>query len=141
MSFDTPTRAASFSKSKLSRKDQKDLAEIQKPMFEPVGITEAFLHATVSERELAWNNVALVAFSVCHVALSVALVRAHGTPGLILANVCNMGLRILYSMVFIQRYFRVSLTGQFQLELGTRLKSTGRLLCGIHYLAPTDLMT
>ncbi|GAQ80068.1 oligosaccharidyl-lipid flippase family [Klebsormidium nitens] len=74
------------------------------------GITESFLHATASERGLAWNNVALVVFSVCHVALSVALVQARGTTGLILANVCNMTLRITYSMVFILRYFKGSPT-------------------------------
>jgi hypothetical protein len=62
----------------------------------------------VSERELAWNNVALVVFSICHVALSIVLVQARGTAGLILANVCNMTLRITYSMFFIQKYFRVS---------------------------------
>ena len=53
------------------------------------GISEAFIHAVMDERQLAAANGWLVAFSLVHMALSVALVKAMSSPGLVLANSCS----------------------------------------------------
>lgn len=74
------------------------------------GITEAFLHAVASKADIGRSNQWFVVFSLTHMALSVALIRALGSSGLILANCCNMAMRILYSVIFIKRYFRNSVT-------------------------------
>eukprot|EP00475_Leptophrys_vorax_P005757 TRINITY_DN13486_c0_g3_i1.p2 TRINITY_DN13486_c0_g3~~TRINITY_DN13486_c0_g3_i1.p2 ORF type:complete len:310 (+),score=19.30 TRINITY_DN13486_c0_g3_i1:84-932(+) len=72
------------------------------------GITEAFVHAVVSERQLAASNWWLALFSAAHMALSAALIRVAASPGLILANCINMAMRIVYSTSFIRQYFKDS---------------------------------
>eukprot|EP00897_Mesotaenium_endlicherianum_P000624 jgi/Mesen1/10562/ME000843S10072 len=74
------------------------------------GITEAFLHAVATEADLARSNLWSVWFTACHMAVSVALIKTAGSSGLILANCCNMAMRIAYSLHFIRRYFQDSPT-------------------------------
>ncbi|GJP68267.1 hypothetical protein CLOP_g25001 [Closterium sp. NIES-67] len=72
------------------------------------GTTEAFVHAVLSERQLAQSNGWLVLFSLLHMALSALLIRAASSPGLILANCFNMAMRIAYSATFIHQYFKAT---------------------------------
>lgn len=74
------------------------------------GITEAFLHAVVTKGELLQSNAWLFVFSVVHMCLSVVLIRAAPSTGLILANSINMGMRIIYSLTFIRHFFKHSQT-------------------------------
>lgn len=74
------------------------------------GTTEAFLHAVGSNRQLLWSNASLVIFSVIYVSLNVILVKSAGVVGLVLANSINMMLRITYSVIFIWRFFKDSLS-------------------------------
>jgi len=74
------------------------------------GVSEAFLHAVVTKGELMQSNVWLFVFSVVYMCLTVVLIRAAPSTGLILANSINMGMRIIYSLTFIRRYFRHSPT-------------------------------
>ncbi|CAI5535033.1 unnamed protein product [Closterium sp. Naga37s-1] len=53
------------------------------------GTTEAFVHAVLSERQLAQSNGWLLLFSLLHMALSALLIRVASSPGLILANCCS----------------------------------------------------
>jgi hypothetical protein len=50
------------------------------------GITEAFLHAVVTKGELLQSNAWLFVFSIVYMCLSVVLIRAAPSTGLILAN-------------------------------------------------------
>eukprot|EP00850_Spirogloea_muscicola_P006433 SM000030S11442 [mRNA] locus=s30:728715:732851:+ [translate_table: standard] len=50
------------------------------------GITEAFLHAVVTEEQLARSNRWLVGFTLIYTGLSVLLIKTLGSSGLILAN-------------------------------------------------------
>ncbi|OVA06552.1 RFT1 [Macleaya cordata] len=72
------------------------------------GTSEAFLHAVASETQLKRSNDSLLIFSGIYVALNVLLIQSAGAVGLILANSLNMILRIIYSAVFIKRYFQDS---------------------------------
>ncbi|XP_024402164.1 uncharacterized protein [Physcomitrium patens] len=74
------------------------------------GVSEAFLHAVVTKGELLQSNVWLFAFSIVYMCLSVVLTRAAPSTGLILANSINMGMRIVYSLTFIQHFFSDSQT-------------------------------
>lgn len=72
------------------------------------GTSEAFLHAVANENQLKRSNDSLLVFSLIYIVLNVSLIRSVGAVGLILANSLNMILRILYSAVFIKRYFQDS---------------------------------
>ncbi|XP_059452441.1 uncharacterized protein LOC132183062 isoform X1 [Corylus avellana] len=77
------------------------------------GTSEAFLHAVATENQLKRSNDSLLVFSLIYIVLNVLLIRSAGAVGLILANSLNMILRILYSMVFIKRYFQDSSSFSF----------------------------
>ncbi|PIA63528.1 hypothetical protein AQUCO_00201103v1 [Aquilegia coerulea] len=70
------------------------------------GTSEAFLHAVATENQLKRSNDSLLIFSGIYIVLNVLLIRSAGAVGLIVANSLNMILRILYSAVFIKRYFQ-----------------------------------
>lgn len=72
------------------------------------GTSEAFLHAVATENQLKRSNDSLLVFSVIYIVLNVLLIRSAGAVGLILANSLNMVLRIIYSTLFIKRYFQDS---------------------------------
>lgn len=77
------------------------------------GTSEAFLHAVASEDQLKRSNISLVLFSIIYVVLNILLIRSAGAVGLIFANALNMVFRIIYSSVFIRRYFQDSLSFPF----------------------------
>lgn len=70
------------------------------------GTLEAFLHGVADQKNLMKNNVALILASLAHMGLSVAMVRAHGAVGLLVADGVNMMLRIAYSCAFVDAYFK-----------------------------------
>ncbi|KAI3464774.1 hypothetical protein Pfo_021437 [Paulownia fortunei] len=72
------------------------------------GTSEAFLHAVATENQLKQSNDSLLVFSLIYLVLNVLLIRSAGAIGLILANSLNMIFRIVYSAIFIRKYFKVS---------------------------------
>ncbi|KAM6598413.1 hypothetical protein CsatA_018022 [Cannabis sativa] len=72
------------------------------------GTSEAFLHAVANENQIKRSNDSLLLFSVIYVVMNVLLIRSAGAVGLIMANSFNMTLRIMYSGVFIKRFFQDS---------------------------------
>ncbi|CAA7410286.1 unnamed protein product [Spirodela intermedia] len=72
------------------------------------GTSEAFMHAVADKSQLKKSNNSLVVFSVIYMLLNVSLVQHAGAAGLIAANSINMILRIIYSAIFIKRFFQGS---------------------------------
>ncbi|CAL8401850.1 unnamed protein product [Arctogadus glacialis] len=72
------------------------------------GITECFVFAAMSQEELDRYNGVMLALSVSFLLLSYLLTGWLGAVGFILANCLNMALRILHSLLYIQRYFQAS---------------------------------
>ncbi|XP_062092194.1 uncharacterized protein LOC133798039 isoform X1 [Humulus lupulus] len=77
------------------------------------GTSEAFLHAVANENQIKRSNDSLLLFSVIYIAMNVLLIRSAGAVGLIIANSFNMILRIMYSGVFIKRFFQDSSSFSF----------------------------
>ncbi|KAL2250017.1 UNVERIFIED_CONTAM: Protein RFT1 [Sesamum indicum] len=77
------------------------------------GTSEAFLHAVATEDQLKRSNDSLLVFSLIYLVLNVLLIRSAGAIGLILANSLNMIFRIIYSAVFIRKYFKDSSSFSF----------------------------
>uniref|UniRef100_A0A453G3N3 Protein RFT1 homolog n=1 Tax=Aegilops tauschii subsp. strangulata TaxID=200361 RepID=A0A453G3N3_AEGTS len=71
------------------------------------GTSEAFLHSVANESQLKQSNNMLLLFSAIYTVLNVAFIKSAGAVGLIAANSVNMLLRISYSAVFINEYFKV----------------------------------
>ncbi|XP_069007205.1 man(5)GlcNAc(2)-PP-dolichol translocation protein RFT1 isoform X2 [Embiotoca jacksoni] len=72
------------------------------------GVTECFVFAAMSQEEVDKYNLVMLALSVSFLFLSYVLTWWAGGVGFILANCLNMGLRILHSLLYIQRYFQSS---------------------------------
>ncbi|XP_068171877.1 man(5)GlcNAc(2)-PP-dolichol translocation protein RFT1 [Antennarius striatus] len=72
------------------------------------GVTECFVFAAMSHKEVDKYNFVMLALSVSFLFLSYILTWWAGAVGLILANCLNMGLRILHSLLYIYRYFQPS---------------------------------
>ncbi|CAL1608028.1 unnamed protein product [Knipowitschia caucasica] len=72
------------------------------------GVTECFVFAAMSQRQVDNYNLVMLGLSVSFLLLSYALTWWAGGVGFILANCLNMGLRILHSVVFIRHYFSSS---------------------------------
>ncbi|CAL0308328.1 unnamed protein product [Lupinus luteus] len=72
------------------------------------GTSEAFMHAVATESQLKHSNDSLLVFSLIYIVLNVLLIRSAGAVGLIVANSLNMTLRIIYSAIFIKKYFQES---------------------------------
>jgi oligosaccharide translocation protein RFT1 len=71
------------------------------------GITEAFVCATVSSKQLSEYNKMLVLFSWIYIA-SCYCFLGYGVVGVIAANCVGMITRILYSLTFIRQYFHIN---------------------------------
>lgn len=69
------------------------------------GVTECFVFATMSHKELDRCNVKMLLFSVIFLAASWILIQMFGSVGFILANCLNMLLRIANSVSFLWFYF------------------------------------
>ncbi|KZV58190.1 hypothetical protein F511_36899 [Dorcoceras hygrometricum] len=78
------------------------------------GTSEAFLHAVATENQLKRSNDSLLVFSLIYLVMNVLLIRSAGAVGLIFANSLNMIFRIIYSAVFIKRYFKDSFSFSFR---------------------------
>lgn len=68
------------------------------------GVTEAFITATIPQRDMRAYNAMLVAFSMVYLAGAAALV-SYGPAGVIAANCANMLARVAYSARFARAYF------------------------------------
>jgi len=76
------------------------------PLLALNGVTEAFLNATASKKKLGSSSVVMGAFGIVYLLACSLLVRKLGAAGLVLANCCNMIVRIFYSVSFISSYFK-----------------------------------
>ncbi|XP_012691497.1 protein RFT1 homolog isoform X2 [Clupea harengus] len=72
------------------------------------GITECFTFAAMSKEEVDRYNFVMLGLSVCFLLLSYWLTGLFGGVGFILANCCNMALRITHSLVYMRHYFQLS---------------------------------
>ncbi|KAK2862197.1 hypothetical protein Q5P01_001730 [Channa striata] len=72
------------------------------------GVTECFVFAAMSQKEVDKYNLVLLTLSVSFLFLSYILTRWAGGVGFIMANCLNMGLRILNSLLYIHNYFKFS---------------------------------
>lgn len=68
------------------------------------GVTEAFVSAVISTRQLKTYNLCLIVFSAIYIA-ACAVLLPFGSGGLIAANCVNMAMRIAYSTWFIIGFF------------------------------------
>ncbi|KAF3923487.1 hypothetical protein ABW21_db0208468 [Orbilia brochopaga] len=77
------------------------------PLLAINGITEAFVQSVATPAQLRRQSGWMVVFSVVFAAASWGFVRwlAMGADGLVWANCVNMGMRIVWSVVFINGYF------------------------------------
>ncbi|KAH6782757.1 lipid transporter [Perilla frutescens var. frutescens] len=78
------------------------------------GTSEAFLHAVATENQLKRSNDSLLVFSLIYLVLNVSLIRSAGAIGLIFANSLNMIFRIIYSAIFIRKFFKDSSAFSFR---------------------------
>ncbi|XP_017574741.1 protein RFT1 homolog [Pygocentrus nattereri] len=72
------------------------------------GVTECFVFAAMSKEEVDRYNLVMLGLSASFLLLSYWLTWLFGGMGFILANCCNMGLRIMHSLIYIHRYFQHS---------------------------------
>ncbi|KAG6013018.1 hypothetical protein E4U41_005178 [Claviceps citrina] len=72
------------------------------------GITESFVASVASEADVHRQSLWMGAFSVVFAASAFVLMRVLplGAQGLVLANICNMVCRIVWSVAFVRAYFR-----------------------------------
>eukprot|EP00795_Rhopilema_esculentum_P014780 gene14780-5886_t len=92
------------------------------------GITECFMFALMSKDEVDHYNHYMVAFSLVFLVASLGLTKGFGSVGFILANCINMGLRIIHSNMFIQKYFADSHQNPLLKALPSRFVSALLLL-------------
>ncbi|KAH7163885.1 Rft protein-domain-containing protein [Fusarium sp. MPI-SDFR-AT-0072] len=72
------------------------------------GLTESFVASVATEAEVHIQSVWMGAFSVIFAASAFLFMRIYplGAIGLVLANIINMGCRIIWSGAFIKRFFK-----------------------------------
>ncbi len=72
------------------------------------GVTEAFVHATSNTMQLQRYNYLMVVFSMVYLGIAVtgmtALQQEYGVYALVMANICNMAMRIAYSFWYILQF-------------------------------------
>eukprot|EP00731_Ephydatia_muelleri_P003795 Em0001g3795a len=69
------------------------------------GVTECFVMAAMSQKQVDRYNVTMLVFSVVFLSASLLLTKFSGSVGFILANCINMACRICHSCRFIHSYF------------------------------------
>ncbi|KAI7867439.1 Rft protein-domain-containing protein [Spinellus fusiger] len=76
------------------------------PMMGVNGITEAFMQSTASPSDITRQSYAMVGFSLCFIISGyVGMgVLEYGAIGLVMANMVNVGIRMVYSLGFIKSY-------------------------------------
>ncbi|KAL7276303.1 Oligosaccharide translocation protein rft1 [Rhizina undulata] len=97
------------------------------PLLAINGITEAFVQSVATPRELQVQSLWMFSFSLGFGIAGYGFVKTlgWGAQGLVWANVVNMALRIIWSSVFIQRYFG---------RLGKKIDWTG-VLPGVIFIS------
>jgi oligosaccharide translocation protein RFT1 len=70
------------------------------------GITECFTFAAMNQTELNLFNQKLVFLSIIFLSSAYLLTLGFGSPGFIMSNCLNMSGRVVFSILFITRYFR-----------------------------------
>jgi oligosaccharide translocation protein RFT1 len=70
------------------------------------GITEGYMFATNTSKQIDSYNYSMAVFSVTFLLLSYQLTNMLGPVGFILANCCNMFFRISYSIYYIGQHFK-----------------------------------
>lgn len=70
------------------------------------GITEGYMFATNTSKQIDTYNYYMAIFSVTFLLLSYQLTNFLGPVGFILANCCNMAFRISYSLSYIARQYK-----------------------------------
>lgn len=80
------------------------------PLLAINGVSEAFVAATASTKDLHWQSMWMGAFSAGFAASAYLFLRVLnlGAKGLVWANCVNMGLRIVFNLYFVKGYFRRS---------------------------------
>ncbi|KAI9848426.1 MAG: Oligosaccharide translocation protein rft1 [Sclerophora amabilis] len=78
------------------------------PLLALNGVTEAFVSAVASSAELHAQSVWMFAFSIGFASASYVFLRvlAWGAQGLVWANMVNMLLRIVWSVIFVKNYLQ-----------------------------------
>ncbi|XP_014207844.1 protein RFT1 homolog [Copidosoma floridanum] len=72
------------------------------------GITECYTHATADSATLNKNNFIMICESIVFLGASYIFVVLFGPVGFILGNCVNMGLRIIHSILFINKRYSVT---------------------------------
>lgn len=72
------------------------------------GITEGYMFATNTSKQIDTYNYYMAIFSVTFLLLSYQLTNLLGPVGFILANCCNMTFRICYSLAYITKQYKNS---------------------------------
>lgn len=70
------------------------------------GITEGYMFATNTSKQIDTYNYYMAFFSVTFLVLSYQLTNFFGPVGFILANCCNMAFRISYSLSYIGKQYK-----------------------------------
>ncbi|KAF2077240.1 hypothetical protein CYY_001429 [Polysphondylium violaceum] len=70
------------------------------------GVTEAFVHSVSKENQLKTLNFILIIIGFAYLFFSYVLCKIFNSVGIILANILNMLLRILYSFYFMNQFFK-----------------------------------
>ncbi|KXT08525.1 hypothetical protein AC579_983 [Pseudocercospora musae] len=78
------------------------------PLLAINGVSEAFVAATASTKELHWQSIWMGAFSAGFAASAYVFLRVleMGAKGLVWANCVNMALRIVFNLYFVKSFFR-----------------------------------
>lgn len=78
------------------------------PLLAVNGVSEAFVAATASTKDLHWQSIWMGAFSAGFIASAYVFLRVLdlGAKGLVWANCVNMGLRIVFNLAFVKGFFR-----------------------------------
>lgn len=77
------------------------------PLLAINGVSEAFVAATASTKDLHWQSIWMGAFSAGFIASAYVFLRVlgMGAKGLVWANCVNMGLRIVFNLKFVRNFF------------------------------------
>lgn len=95
------------------------------------GVTEGYIFATKTSKEIDSYNYYMAIFSVTFLLLSYQLTNMFGPVGFILANICNMIFRISYSTNYITKQFNAVQMKPLHGLLPGKLFATVLLTAGI----------
>ncbi|EME81236.1 uncharacterized protein MYCFIDRAFT_140622 [Pseudocercospora fijiensis CIRAD86] len=78
------------------------------PLLAINGVSEAFVAATASTKELHWQSIWMTAFSAGFAASAYVFLRVleMGAKGLVWANCVNMASRIVFNLYFVKSFFQ-----------------------------------